>query len=72
MSKIMVVEDDEVLRGELLELLKNEGYETEAITEYKRTAQKVISSDTRRLSKQGRSRGIVLYINCRLYLFKCI
>lgn len=69
MSKIMVVEDDEVLRGELL---KNEGYETEAITEYKRTAQKVISSDTRRLSKQGRSRGIVLYINCRLYLFKCI
>lgn len=45
MSKIMVVEDDEVLRGELLELLKNEGYETEAITEYKRTAQKVISSD---------------------------
>lgn len=69
MSKIMVVEDDEVLRGELL---KNEGYETEAITEYKRAAQKVISSDTRRLSKQGRSRGIVLYINCRLYLFKCI
>lgn len=45
MSKIMVVEDDEVLRGELLELLKNEGYETEAITEYKQTAQKVISSD---------------------------
>ncbi len=45
MSKILVVEDDEVLRGELMELLKNEGYETMEITVYKEMARKIISSD---------------------------
>ena len=36
MSRILVVEDDEVLRNELIELLRNEGYEAEYIsTDYK-------------------------------------
>ena len=35
MNKIIVVEDDDVLREELKALLKNEGYEVETITEYK-------------------------------------
>ena len=29
MSRILVVEDDEVLRNELIELLRNEGYAAE-------------------------------------------
>lgn len=45
MNKIIVVEDDDVLREELKALLKNEGYEVETITEYKYTAQKILDCD---------------------------
>lgn len=34
MSRILVVEDDEVLRNELIELLRNEGYEAEYISTF--------------------------------------
>ena len=38
MSRILVVEDDEVLRNELIELLRNEGYEAEYISTFSDTA----------------------------------
>lgn len=44
MSRILVVEDDEVLRNELIELLRNEGYEAEYISTFSDTAGQIIKS----------------------------
>ncbi len=45
MSRILVVEDDEVLRNELIELLRNEGYEAEYISTFSDTAGQIIKSN---------------------------
>ena len=42
MSRILVVEDDEVLRNELIELLRNEGYEAEYISTFLDTAGQIL------------------------------
>ena len=44
MSRILVVEDDEVLRNELIELLRNEGYAAEYISTFSDTAGQIIKS----------------------------
>ena len=44
MSRILVVEYDEVLRNELIELLRNEGYEAEYISTFSDTAGQIIKS----------------------------
>lgn len=44
MSRILVVEDDEVLRNELIELLRNEGYAAEYISIFSDTAGQIIKS----------------------------
>ena len=43
MSRILVVEDDEVLRNELIELLRNEGYAAEYISTFSDTAGQIIN-----------------------------
>lgn len=44
MNKIFIVEDDRAIRDELLHLLKNSGYEAEALTDFKDPAEKIISA----------------------------
>ena len=44
MNKIFIVEDDRAIRDELLQLLKNSGYEAEALTNFKDPAEKIISA----------------------------
>ena len=38
MKKILIIEDDKVLRGELKILLGANGYETEEVTDFENTA----------------------------------
>ena len=45
MSRILVIEDDTTLREELMEMLNNEGYETQTITEYVDTAKQIVASN---------------------------
>lgn len=44
MSKILIVEDDKVLREEITQLLKNEGYETQALNSFKNVKEQIIDS----------------------------
>lgn len=44
MSRIMIVEDDNSIRTELIELLKNAGYETDYVSDYSNTVNQILSS----------------------------
>ncbi len=44
MSKIFIVEDDRAIREELMQLLKNSGYETETLTDFNEPSEKIISA----------------------------
>ena len=44
MSKIYIVEDDRSIREELAELLKNAGYETETLTDFENSREKILSA----------------------------
>ena len=43
MKKILIIEDDKVLRGELKILLGANGYETEEVTDFENTADRVLA-----------------------------
>lgn len=45
MSKILITEDDESIRTELIELLKNAGYETEYIEDFSQSKEQIVKSD---------------------------
>lgn len=45
MSKILIAEDDESIRTELIELLKNAGYETEHIKDFSKSREQIVKSD---------------------------
>lgn len=45
MPKILIAEDDVSIRTELIELLKNAGYDTECITDFSRSAEQTAQSD---------------------------
>lgn len=45
MSKILIAEDDVSIRTELIELLKNAGYETEYIDDFSKSKEQAVSSD---------------------------
>lgn len=45
MNKIYIVEDDRSIREELSELLKNAGYETEALTDFENSKKKILEAD---------------------------
>lgn len=45
MSKILIAEDDESIRMELIELLKNAGYETEYIEDFSKSKEQIVKSD---------------------------
>ena len=45
MSKIVIVEDDPVIRGELVLLLENEGYQAAAVTDFFNAARLVLEAD---------------------------
>lgn len=45
MAKIYIVEDDRSIREELSELLKNAGYETESLSDFEDSQEKIISSN---------------------------
>ncbi len=44
MKKIMIVEDSETIRNELAELLKNEGYKVQLITDFKNVCNQILAS----------------------------
>lgn len=45
MNKIYIVEDDRSIREELEELLKNAGYETEALTDFENSKEKILAAN---------------------------
>ncbi len=45
MKKIFIVEDDKSIRDELAKLLKNAGYLTEALTDFKEPTEKILSAN---------------------------
>lgn len=45
MSKILIAEDDESIRTELIELLKNAGYETEYIRDFSKSREQIAESE---------------------------
>ena len=46
MSRILIVEDDETLRGELSYFLIGNGYEVSVITDFKDTLDEMLKTDT--------------------------
>lgn len=46
MSRILIIEDDETLRGELSYFLKGNGYEVSVITDFKNTLDDMLKTDT--------------------------
>ena len=45
MSKIFIVEDDASIRTELSQLLENAGYETEALTDFEHSKERILEAD---------------------------
>ena len=50
MSRILIVEDDETLRGELSYFLIGNGYEVSVITDFKDTLDEMLKTDTEPVS----------------------